>query len=150
MTHISRFPGTIDKVIEVLEAAGLLVYDGIEEVNSTADCVHIGWDGDPKGRFKAGDTKQEWAGTVGANRRDEEFDIICCAIATRGDNNVKFARDTVYDLLGTVEATLRANPGLGFTSPYTAGVRPRETFMIPFNDGISARVVFTITVKTRV
>lgn len=150
MVAISRFPGTLDKVVQVLEVAGLVVYDTIEESNSLADCVRIGWDGDESGRFKTGDTRQNWAGTVGATRRDEEFDIICCAIARRGDNSVKLVRDAAYDLMGTVESTLRANPGLGFTPPYVAGVRPRETFISPWSDGIVARVVFFISVSTRV
>lgn len=147
---ISRLPGTIDAVVSVLEAAGLVVYDGPVTHDQLDDCVYIGYDGDPTGRFKAGDTNQTWAGSIGTARRDETFDITCAIVVTRGDNETKLARDTAYDILGTVESTLRANPGLGFTSPYVAGVRPRETFYAPFNDGLQARIVFLVTVQTRV
>lgn len=150
MTVISRLAPTIDVVVPLLRGVGLTVHDGPEPVDDFTDCVYIGYDGDPDGRMKQGDTDQTWAGTVGATRRDESFGIICAVVATRGDNDVKATRDAAYDLLGTVESTLRANPGLGFTSPYVAGVRPRETYMKPFSDGMSARVTFIIDVRTRV
>lgn len=151
MTAISRLPGTIDAVVAALDATGLVVMDGPEVHDDVVDdVVYIGYDGDPNGRYKAADTNQTWAGSVGAHRRDEEMDIICCVITTRGDNEMKLARDSAYDLLGTVESTLRANPGLGFTSPFVAGVRPRELYYAPFNDGLQARLVFIITVRTRV
>lgn len=150
MTAISRLPGTIDAVIAALTAADVLTRDGPEVHDDYSDCVYIGYDGDPKGRFKGADTNQMWAGTVGAHRRDEEMEIICSVVCTRGDNETKLVRDAAYDLLGTVESTLRLNPGLGFTSPFVAGVRPRELFYRPFNDGLQARLIFLITVKTRV
>jgi hypothetical protein len=150
MTAISRLPGSIDAIVTLLQDGGLTVFDGPEGHDYTEDLVYIGYDGDENGRFKAANTDQSWAGTQGAYRRDEELDIICSVIALRGDRSLKLLRDAAYDLLGTVEALLRANPSLGFTPPYVAGVRPREFFYQPFNDGYQGRLVFTISIRTRV
>lgn len=151
MTHISRFAQTIDAVVTELRTAGLTVFDGPETVMYLEDCVWVGYDANPSNKsFLQGTTSQDWSGTEGRRARSESFDIICAVQSVRGDNDVKATRDAAYDILGTVESVLRANPSLGFTPPFVAAVRPRETSMVPFEDGFGCRITFTISVKTRV
>lgn len=151
MTHISRFAETVDSVISTLEFAGLFVVDGIDDNNSFDDVVYVGYDANPQDQSHlAGDIRQEWAGSVGAKKRDEVFDIVCAIVVTRGDNESKLARDDAFDILGTVESTLRADPSLGFSPPFVAGVKPRQFLYTTFNDGVQGRLPFLINVKTRV
>lgn len=140
----SRLFDSIDAIIALLTAAGLTVVDGTAVTGDYQAAVWVGYDGDPEGDWRAADIDQEWAG-LGAKKRDETFDIIC-AIVAPFDETVKSGRDSVKSLLATVESTLRADPSFGFDSPYIAGVRPRQLFY----DDAGARLVFAITVKTRV
>lgn len=140
----SRVFDSIDAIVAVLQAADLTVLDGTGLTGDYQPAVFVGYDGDPAGDDLAADINQEWAG-LGANRRDETFDIVCAVVAPF-DETVKSGRDAVKTLFATVENTLRSNKSLGFTSPYVAGVAPRQLFY----DDAGSRLVFSVRVKTRV
>lgn len=140
----SRLFDSIDAVITALTNAGLTVLDGTGPTGDYQASVWVGYDGDPDGDWRAADIDQQWAG-VGTTKVDETFDIVC-AIVAPFDETVKSGRDSVKALFATVETTLRSDLSRGFTPPYIAMVRPRQLFYDP--DG--ARLVFSVTVNTRV
>jgi hypothetical protein len=141
----SRVFDSIDSIIALLETAGLTVLDGTGLTGDYQASVWVGYDGDPDGDWKVADIDQEWAG-LGTRARNEMFDVVCAIVAPYDGESVKSGRDSVKALFATVESTLRADPSFGFSSPYIAGVQPRQLF----NDEAGARLVFSITVKTRV
>lgn len=145
----SRIPATIDALVSAIRATGLTTWDGPFVTGDYAPAVHVGYDGDPDGDYMAVDTDQEWAG-LGARARDEEFDVICCAIVTSGDSDVRVARQTAFAILATVENTLRATPSLGQPPPFVAGFKPGAIHIEPTADGHQVRAVFNVHVKTRI
>lgn len=148
----SLVPTTITAIVNVLEGAGLKVWDGpFFTSGDFADSVFVGHDADPDGQFESVTMHQDWAGTIGAKRRDEIFEVVCAVLATSGESDVATVRTNVFNLFATVENTLRANTNLGFPSPYVAAVRPRNLYIEPSPDvGFQARLVFVVEVKTRV
>ncbi len=145
----TRVPATIDALVALGTAAGATTWDGPVVTGDYNTALFIGYDGDPDGDFLAAEADQEWAG-LGAKARDEEFDIICAAVATIGDS-VKIARDAVFAMVALLESALRTDPALGQTPPpFTAGFKPGNLFVEPTAAGFQARLVFMVHVKTRV
>lgn len=151
----SRAPATIDKLVELWTAAAVAaqgtftVWDGPLVTGDYGPGIHVGYDGDPEGDYKAVESDEEWAG-IGAKNRDEEFDVICAAVALVGDNDVKLARDTVYSLLAVAATTLREDPSLAQTpSPFVAEFRPGPVYFEPSPNGLQVRGLFNVHVKTR-
>lgn len=153
MTATSRVPATIDALVTLLRATGITVWDGPLVVGDYSDAVFVGYDGDPDGDFATADVDSEWAG-LGARARDEEFDIVCAAVALVGDDITKLARDNAYALTEQVETVLRANPSLGLgppTSPmFVAEFKRGNTYTEPNESGYQVRIVFAVHVKTRI
>lgn len=145
----SRLPATIDALVTTFTAAGIKTWDGAFVTGDYTDAVFVGYDGDPDGDYQTADMNQDWAG-IGAKKRDEEFDVICAAVAKSGSTSIKTARDAAIALFSLVENTLRADPSLGFSPPYVAEVKPTGLFTEPTSDGLQARLVFTVHVKTRI
>lgn len=146
----SRVPPTIDALVALFTDAGLKTWDGPLVTGDYEPAVHVGYDGDPEGDFKAVEADQEWIG-LGAKRREEEFDVICCATALVGDSEVKLARDAVFAMTATVESALRADPSLGqVPTPYVAEYRPGDLFIEDTPAGYQARARFNVHVKTRI
>lgn len=145
----SRVPATIDALAASWTAAGLKTWDGAVVTGDYTDAVYLGYDGDPQGDFLTVEPDQNWAG-IGAKKRDEEFAIICAAVALLGGGTTKTARDTVFAMLATVENELRADPSLGQPPPFVAEYKGGPIFTEPGPDGYQVRAVFSVHVKTRV
>jgi hypothetical protein len=145
----SRVPATIDALVALFTAAGLTTWDGPLVTGDYQPAIHVGYDGDPEGDFKAVDADQEWAG-IGAKSRDEEFDVICCAITVSGNSDIRSAREAAFAMLAVVENALRVNPSLGQAPPFVAAYRPAAVHTEPTAAGWSVRAVFNVHVKTRI
>jgi hypothetical protein len=118
--------------------------------------VFVGWDGDPEGDYQAVATNQDWAG-LGARRRNETDEIVCCLVAEYGDGDGwKPARDIGLAIQQDVETKLREHPDLGLTpngvrQVIQAEFKPTGVFQEPDSEtGFQFRVAFTVSVETRI
>lgn len=114
--------------------------------------VYVGYDGDPEGDFNATENwSQDWAG-LGAQRKNESFDIVGCVISWSGDVTVADRRATALAVLGAVESDLRAaaNIGLGLPQPTTVMWASGQLFQEQGPRGLQARIPFSISVRTRI
>jgi hypothetical protein len=113
--------------------------------------VFVGWDGDREGDYNATeDWEQDWAG-LGAQRKDETFDVVCAVVSGSGDYNVAARRQDALAVLAAVETDLRSalNIGLGLPSPSFARLSSAQLIQEPV-DGLRARIPFSISVQTRI
>lgn len=113
--------------------------------------VFVGWDGDREGDYNATeDWTQDWAG-LGAQRKDESFDVVCAVVSGSGDANVASRRQEALAVLAAVETDLRAplNIGLGLPSPSFARLSSAQLIQ-EWVDGLRARIPFSISVQTRI
>ena len=114
--------------------------------------VYVGYDGDEDGDYNATENwSQEWAG-LGAQRKNESFDITCCVISWSGEVAVAARRQAALAVLGAVESTLRAavNIGLGLPSPTVASWSSGQLFQEQGSNGLQARIPFRVHIETRV
>lgn len=114
--------------------------------------VYVGYDGDPEGDFNATENwAQDWAG-LGAQRKNETFDIVGCVISWSGDVSVPERRATALAVLAAVESDLRAaaNIGLGLPAPTVAAWASGQLFQEQGPKGLQARIPFSISVQTRI
>lgn len=153
----SRIPETIDAIVAELKTAfentNTAVFDGpVLSGDYMANCVYIGYDGDPSyAEELSSTTQQKWAG-LGQDRRDEENVITCAIVTVTGDDlsSWKPARDATYSLLEVIGQTLRSDPSLGLPPPSVAEVWPGEYRQEAGPAGYQARLVFSIHQNTRV
>lgn len=151
MSVSSTLWASIDAIVATFESAGLPVDDGPILNGAFEDAVYVGYDGDPEGEQIAADMQQNWAGSVGAKRRDEVLDVHGCVIATYGDGDTwKSARDRAKGYLVALESALRADPSLGQPPPFVAEFRPRLAYQEFTDMGFRVRVPFTVHIQTRV
>jgi hypothetical protein len=141
----TRVFAAIDAIVAALTAAGLKVWDGPIITDDYGDAIWVGYDGDPDGDFLSAETTQEWA-NLGATRRSETSSIICCAMATRGDEAARAARQAVSALVETAGSALRADPSLGQPQPFVAGLMPGNLYVVPTEQGVEARQVFSVRI----
>lgn len=147
----SRLPAVIDALVSILTPAlsNVTVYDGpvpsslaatrVLAVGSTVDDEDI-----------AGDVAQEWRG-IGAKAKQEDGAVLCTAIAQEGTTDVKTLRDACYDIVSTVEDTLRADVTLGgVVTPGWAHVTAGSLRQTQTSDGLVVRVNFTVSYETRI
>lgn len=114
--------------------------------------VYVGYDGDEDGDYNATENwTQEWAG-LGAQRKNETFDITCCVISWSGEVTVAARRQTALAVLAAVESALRSavNIGLGLPQPTVATWSSGQLFQEQGANGLQARIPFTVSVRTRV
>lgn len=153
----SRIPETIDAIVAALTSAfqstNTPVFDGpVLSGDYMANCVYIGYDGDPSyAEELSSTTQQKWAG-IGQRKRDEDNVITCAIVTLTGDamDGWKATRDAAYSRLEVVGQTLRGDPSLGLTPPSVAEVWPREYLQEAGPGGYQARLVFSIHQTTRV
>ncbi|WP_432170919.1 hypothetical protein [Streptomyces sp. 1222.5] len=105
----SRVPAAVAALLSILRAApaldGVRIVDGPESTNATErDIVLVGWQ---PGADAAVSLTQGF-NAAGARTRDEEFEIACYAESRRGDKDMAIPRARVFELVGAVEAALRA------------------------------------------
>lgn len=141
----SRVFDGINKVVDILTAAGANVVDGPVVVGDTADFVFIGYDGDPDGDWSAAIISQDWAG-IGTKKRNEFFDIVGAVVSRYSADDAKTARTRVQAQFTLVENAILADPSLGFAPPCVAGVNPIQLFA---EDG-QYRLPFVVRVQTRI
>ena len=154
----SRVHTAINAIVAALNAAPAVtsaatVYDGpFITGDSPPVAVHVGYDGDPGGDMRATEGwTQEWAG-LGALRKDERFDVLCCVVAWTGDDDVAGMRAAAVGMASAVEDTLRSvlNIGLGLPQPTIAEYSQADLFQEQGPGGMQARIPFTISIRTRI
>jgi hypothetical protein len=129
------------------------VYDGPVITGDTPEtAVFVGYDADPGGPMAAvANWTQAWA-ALGAQRKDEQFDVLCAIVSWSGDVDVPTRRAAAVAALQVVGDTLRAavNIGLGLPQPTIAAFTVGGLFQEQGPNGLQVRIPFTVTVKTRV
>ncbi|MEU2062903.1 hypothetical protein [Streptomyces sp. NPDC013455] len=151
----SRVPAAVAALLDILRAApalaGVRIVDGPEPTNATErDMVLVGWQ---PGADAAVALTQDF-NAAGARTRDEEFTISCYAESRRGDKSMAAARARVFEVVGAVEAALRASdqapeaPTLNGTvlwAHLTTG-NLQQTVI----DGSLAGLAFTVSCRARI
>jgi hypothetical protein len=143
----SRVPELIDALMDRLTAdpalSGVAVVDG-PEINetSTPDWLIVGWSGDPDGDFEAAQTVGGWSG-LAASAREEQFQVTVAAIASRGDTEVRPARQRVYEIGGRLEALLAADPSVGLRSLEVA-IEASQLVQDQTDQGMQVRLLLTV------
>lgn len=145
----SRIPATINALVALWSATGATVYDGPPLTADYSDAVFVGYDGDPDGDYEMGADDSDWAG-LGAQRRNETFDIICSIVTLVGDDDIQLARENAYALYKLVSDALRADISLGQAAPFVASLKGGPIFTAPGPDGWQCRKVFRVHVETRI
>lgn len=114
--------------------------------------VFVGYDGDPEGDMHATENwSQSWAG-LGAQRKDEAFDVVCSVVSWSGDDAVSTRRAVALAALAAVEDDLRGvlNIGLGLPQPTTAALVTGQLIQEPTSRGMQVRIPFAVSVQTRI
>lgn len=147
---MSQVPVLIDAVVDLSRADEVLseaeVLDGPQVTESSAaDWVLVGYDGDQNGDFQAATTAQEWAGL--STRRGERITLTVALVASRGDTDVRAARERVYALGERLESLLRANPSLGLTTAQVA-VESTALHQEQTAKGVQARLILALGCQT--
>ncbi|MFJ1581557.1 hypothetical protein [Streptomyces sp. NPDC088182] len=142
----SRVPELIDALVARCTADEVLtnvtVTDGPEVGGAAADdWLLIGFDGNPEGDFEAAQTVGGWASLL--TDREEQLQIPVTAVATRGDTDVRAARERAYQIGARLEELLRADPGVGLPSLEVA-IEASQLVQDQTTDGIQARLVLTV------
>ena len=115
MTWItSGIPQIIDRLVgwcserPELVDAGVLVVDGLGNVNDLGDYLHVGVDNPfGSGQVAAASSDQNWAGATPSIRREDEGSVTCTVVSNNPDGNQKAARDRVFMVAGVVQQMLR-------------------------------------------
>ncbi|MFB6950179.1 hypothetical protein ACFCXP_11165 [Streptomyces niveus] len=142
----SRIPELITALVELANAdqalADVRIADGPQVTDDAAgDWLIVGWDADPAGDFEAAQTLGGWS-DLGTGR-EEEFQLVVAAVASRGDTDIVAARRRAYEIGARVEAWLRAAPGLGLAS-LEAAVGGTRLIQDQTDQGAQARLLLTV------
>lgn len=153
----TRVADAILAIVAALEsgttAALATVVDGpsAEATPMPGSYVFVGWDGDREGDYNATeDWEQDWA-ALGAQRKNESFDVVCAVVSGSGDPRVAARRQTALAVLAAVETDLRSalNIGLGLPQPTFARLSSAQLIQ-EWEDGLRVRIPFSINVQTRI
>jgi hypothetical protein len=139
----------INRIIEMLTAAGANVVDGPLVDGDTATKIFVGFDADPEGDWSTAVIEQDWSGIGSSRKRDEQFDIVGAVVCAYSADNMKTLRARVQEQFTLVESTILADPSLslpGQVDYCVAGVHPVQLFA----ESGQYRLTFVIRVKTRV
>lgn len=161
----SRVDAAITAIVAALQADAVVptlaaVVDGpLVGGDQTETRVYVGYDGDPDGDFNATENwSQDWAG-LGAQRKDESFDVVCAVWSFSGDLDVPARRQKALAVFSAVEDALRTplNIGLGLPQPTVAWLSSAQLVQEPVRAvdsdqliGLRARIPFSISVRTRI
>jgi hypothetical protein len=148
----SRYADTITSLISVFQAAatGVTVFDGATiGDDSLTEAVIVGGSSDFE-QTNAGSFTQEYRTTGGAYAaKDETVTIPCAVIVDSGSTDVAAARSRCCEILGLLEAGLRANYSLALGPNVLWADLQSCTFtseQSPY--GESYRADFTITIQS--
>lgn len=143
----SRVFDAINKVIDMITAAGGTVVDGPLLDSDTRTKIFIGYDGDPDGDWSTAVIEQDWAGIT--RKRDEVFDIVGAVVCAYSADDMRTLRARVQEQFTLVESTIIADPSLslpGQVDYCIADVHPVQLFA----ETGQYRMTFVIRVKTRI
>lgn len=143
----SRVFDAINKVIDMITAAGGNVVDGPFPDGDIETQILLGYDGDPEGDWSAAVIDQDWAGIT--RKRDETFDIVGAVVCAYSADDMRTLRARVQAQFTLVETSLLADPSLslpGQVDYCIADVHPVQLFA----ETGQYRLTFVIRVKTRV
>lgn len=142
----SRIPELIDALMAQLTAdpglSGVVVVDGPEMSEAKSpDWLVVGFNGDPDGDFQAAQALGGWASL--ATGREEQMELTVAAIATRGETEVRAARQRVYEIGARLEALLAADPSVGLRSLEVA-IEASQLVQDQTDRGVQARLLLTV------
>lgn len=152
----SRAPATIAALSGLITPslpAAVNLYRGPVVTGDPTDAIFLGYDGDPGGWFETViNHTQTWAG-IGNRAREEIFDVVCSAVVL--NNDIAAAQIKAYDMMGTVEDVVRADPSLGLGPPtvsamFRSEINAPKLFTEPTDTGIQTRLVFHVHVTCRI
>lgn len=124
------------------------VHDGpVVATVATTDYVVIGGTEDPDDEPSSFD--QDWNG-LGARTKTEAGEVTCAVLVGTGEEDVKRARDRALEILGEIEAAVRAEPTLGgVLSGGWAQVSGGRHVQRLNSQGLYVRIVFTVSYQTK-
>jgi hypothetical protein len=147
---MSKIPTLLDALVSAFQgAAGLSdaeVTDGPVVTDSAApDWVVVGFDGDPEGDFTAAFTESDW-NSLGVSR-GEQINIPVAVVVSRGDTEVRPAREAAFAYYSAISEILSADPTLGI--PQTqAAVTTSSLHQSQTTNGIQVRLALDVTCNT--
>ncbi|MFE9363684.1 hypothetical protein ACFYNN_12885 [Streptomyces sp. NPDC006978] len=142
----SRIPELIDALMAELTAdpglSGVVVVDGPEMSEAKSpDWLVVGFNGDPDGDFQAAQALGGWASL--ATGREEQMELTVAVIATRGETEVRAARQRVYEIGARLELLLAADPSVGLRSLEVA-IEASQLVQDQTDRGVQARLLLTV------
>jgi hypothetical protein len=148
MSTTSRVPATIDAILSLSTVAlpDVQVLDGPPNVNLASDFVTIGWS---PYTDTAAESQQQFV-SLGTQRREEEFTVVCYADSYSGDTGPSVRRARVYQIVGAVETALRADVTLGGVLTLWAEMGDSTLHQEIDDRGLVVGVTFHVHCKTRI
>jgi hypothetical protein len=160
----SSIPDALDNLITALQAraglTGVQVREGWESSNLEPEAITIG--GDTEDNDDAAVDGDQTPAQLGAQRREETFDIHCEIAVWSGDTDaasMKTVRRRAFTLLGEIEQQLRGpvgDPTLGGAVRYAQLAGPLGLRQGPAYTqagevlGLLARIPFTVRAAARI
>ncbi|AGW41299.1 hypothetical protein O159_12200 [Leifsonia xyli subsp. cynodontis DSM 46306] len=150
----STIPVVIDALIASFGTAlgDSNVFDGTGVTDNTlTDYVLVGV-ADPDGDSitESATSQQSWP-WLGHAVRDETVVVHCVAVSWNGDGVAKTARDSVFNMLGTVTTAIQDNPSYGVSGVlYVQGVTSMSLHQLQDENGAIAFLPFDVTVRSRI
>lgn len=154
-TQTTAVPAVLTLLLAGARAAlpNAAVRDGFADLGDPGDFLMVGVeDPDATGYEAAVTSDQSWAG-VGRSQRNEEIEVVCCALSWNGDADPAKARTDVYALVSGFEKWIVEHPTLGQTAITLTNCLfgGRHTLNQAQNSaGAVAWVVFTVNVTARI
>jgi hypothetical protein len=153
----TALPTVMSKLVTVFDSAvDVTVYDGAPSTSANKQSfVAVGWDGDLDelmGEYAFVD--QEWL-YIGTTSKREVGQITCAAVAWSGDKTVGPRRETAIDLWSDCELALRTALA---TDPTWQSLVLGQSVLVSggtlsqgqTSDGVSARLVFTVSYEAHI
>jgi hypothetical protein len=135
---------------------GAVVYDGPQMAGDPGNFLMVGVpDPDSNEPSESASGTQDWSG-LGAKASRESGAITCCALAWTGDDGdaaQQATRETVRDIVKTVDQALHDDPNLGGTVPGLMWVRFGRNYrliQLSADDGTAAIFYFEIAYEARI
>ena len=146
----SRIPAVIAALVSTFttDLPAVAVIDGQWVTVPDGDYLTVGWT--PNGEQPTG--RQQWDASLGNLARGEEIDIPCYVDSYSGDTDTATRRNAAFDLLASVENSLRADPTLGGAVPQPgwAEVGSYDLHQEQTEAGLTVGVIFHVLVTTRI
>jgi hypothetical protein len=138
--------GLLAAVSAAVDPATVSVHDGKPTGEVLGSYIAIGYD-------PASDTAvefdREWAG-LGAQRADEDFDILCTLVNRSGDEVISARRAGAFALLDTLTAAIATDYTLGGAVREAAVLGSGSLTQAETQKGDAAGLRFRVNCKTRI